>query len=390
MTDNKKELGEMPPQIPQRPDIQPRAPYGGGLAAICAIAAQFGISANPQNLAHQLALDQAGLSSNDLVRAARLLGLKAKIVKRPTLDRLQSIPIPAIVSLADGGWAIFGREVAPGKFNFIDPISMRVAQLDSNDIFQRIGADIVLVTKARTASDERARFGFSWFANVFWRYRRAITHVLVASFFIQVFALSSPLIFQMVVDKVLVYKSYSTLVVLIIAMVVLAIFDSTMKYLRGYALAHTSNRIDVELGSELFYHLFRLPLEYFERRPAGVTISRARETETVRNFLTGQGLTSLIDTLFLFVSIGVLFFYSLKLTVIVLVSIPAYVGVAALIQPIMRERIRQKFSRWSFSQQLMVESIVGVQTSRLPRKLIIHRQWNERLAAYVTPGSRPR
>ena len=130
------------------------------------------------------------------------------------------------------------------------------------------------------------------------RYRRSLAHVLVASLFVQLFALATPIFFQLVVDKVLVHKGLSTLIVLVIGMVTLGLFETVLQFLRTYTLSHTTNRMDVELGRRLFHHLFRLPLAYFETRPAGQTVARMRELETIRGFLTGQGLTSLLDLVF--------------------------------------------------------------------------------------------
>ena len=118
---------------------------------------------------------------------------------------------------------------------------------------------------------------------------------VVASLFVQLFALATPIFFQLVVDKVLVHKGFSTLIVLIIGMVTLGLFETILQFLRTYTLSHTTNRIDVELGRRLFHHLFRLPLAYFETRAAGQTVARVRELETIRSFLTGQGLTSVLD-----------------------------------------------------------------------------------------------
>ena len=136
--------------------------------------------------------------------------------------------------------------------------------------------------------------------------------MLVASLFVQLFALGTPIFFQLVVDKVLVHKGMSTLVVLIVGMVTLGLFETVLQFLRTYTLSHTTNRIDVELGRRLFHHLFRLPLAYFETRAAGQTVARMRELETIRSFLTGQGLTSLLDLVFTLVFIGVMFIYSVE------------------------------------------------------------------------------
>ena len=208
--------------------------------------------------------------------------------------------------------------------------------------------------------------------------------MLIASLFVQLFGLATPIFFQLVVDKVLVHKGMSTLVVLVVGMVTLGLFETVLQFLRTYTLSHTTNRIDVELGRRLFHHLFRLPLAYFETRPAGQTVARMRELETIRGFLTGQGLTSLLDLVFTLVFIAVMFVYSVKLTLVVLVSIPVYVVIATAIRPVLREQIKERFNRGARSQQFLVESIVGAQTLKAASvEPMMQAQWEERLAAYV-------
>src|SRR5208337_4653633 len=247
------------------------------------------------------------------------------------------------------------------------------------------GEAILVTRRLGGAGTDPNTFGFRWFWPSILRYRRPLTHVLVASLFVQIFALATPIFFQLVVDKVLVHKGMSTLVVLIVGMVTLGLFESVLQFLRSYTLSHTTNRIDVELGRRLFHHLFRLPLAYFETRAAGQTVARMRELETIRSFLTGQGLTALLDLVFTLVFILVMFIYSIKLTLVVLISIPVYVVIAALLRPILREQINEKFNRGARSQQFLVESIVGAQTLKAASvEPMMQAQWEERLASYVS------
>ena len=139
-------------------------------------------------------------------------------------------------------------------------------------------------------------------------------------------------------------------------MVTLGLFETVLQFLRSYTLSHTTNRIDVELGRRLFHHLFRLPLAYFETRAAGQTVARVRELETIRSFLTGQGLTSVIDLVFMVIFIAVMFIYSVKLTLVVLMSIPVYLLIAAVLRPMLREQINEQFNRGARSQQFLVEA----------------------------------
>ena len=268
----------------------------------------------------------------------------------------------------------------------IDPSAARRARRSRSSEAEALSSgDGVLITRRLGgAGIDPNTFGFRWFWPSILRYRRPLAHVLVASLFVQLFALATPIFFQLVVDKVLVHKGMSTLVVLVLGMVTLGLFETILQFLRTYTLSHTTNRIDVELGRRLFHHLFRLPLAYFETRAAGQTVARMRELETIRSFLTGQGLTSLLDLVFTLVFFAVMFIYSAKLTLVVLASIPVYIVIASLIRPVLREQINEKFNRGARSQQFLVESIVGAQTLKAASvEPMMQAQWEERLAAYV-------
>jgi ATP-binding cassette, subfamily B, bacterial HlyB/CyaB len=362
-------------------------PLGGGLRALEFVAAVHGKSASPGQMMHRLALGNKPVTARDIVRAADTVGLRARILRNPSAKRLGQIPTPAIIRLQAGGWAILAGEVRPGAFRVVDPVSRQAEETDLAEIERRIDRDVILIANRSENTDEATRFGLGWFLPSISRYRKPLLHVLIASFFVQVFALTTPLIFQLIIDKVLVHKSASTLVALIAAMVLLSGFAAVLKYLRAYALSHTSNRIDVELGARLVDHLFKLPIVFFEARPAGMIVTRIRELETIRNFLTGQGLTSIIDFLFVFVFIGVLWLYSAQLTLIILMIAPLYILIAAAIRPVFRNKIKEKFDRWSFSQNLIVESVVGIQTIKAGAiEPLMQRQWEERYAAYVKTG----
>src|SRR5207245_3543228 len=167
----------------------------------------------------------------------------------------------------------------------------------------------------------------------------------VASFFLQIFALISPLFFQVVIDKVLVHRSMSTLDVLIIGLVALTIFEAVLETLRVYLFAHTTNRIDVELVARLFRHLMALPIAYFQARRTGDSVARVRELENIRNFLTSSALTLVIDLFFTFVFLAVMFYYAPLLTWIVLGAFPFYIAISAGATPLFPRRLDGKFRR---------------------------------------------
>jgi ATP-binding cassette, subfamily B, bacterial HlyB/CyaB len=357
----------------------------GGLAALSLIASYYRVPADPAQLRHQLALTGRMARPEDLVRAANLLQLKSRIIRRVNAKRLGAIPFPAIMELKEGGFAVLGIASNKSRVRIIDPLTHSAREIPLDEAESVSSGSMLLVTRRLGgAGVDPNTFGFRWFWPSIFRYRRPLAHVIVASLFVQLFALATPIFFQLVVDKVLVHKGMSTLIVLVLGMVTLGLFEAVLQFLRAYTLGHTTNRIDVELGRRLFHHLFRLPLAYFETRAAGQTVARMRELETIRSFLTGQGLTSLLDLVFTFVFIAVLFIYSTKLTLVVLASIPVYILIAALIRPVLREQINEKFNRGARSQQFLVESIVGAQTLKAAGvEPMMQAQWEERLAAYV-------
>ncbi len=374
--------------ISERTPAQP-PPAGqsldGGLVALALVAGYYRIAADPAQLRHQLALTGRLANVEDVVRGANLLKLKSRILKGAPAKRLGAIPYPAILALKDGGFGVLGPGPSKGRVRLIDPIGRATQDLSLAEARALSSGEVILVTRRLGgAGVDPNTFGFRWFLPSILRYRWPLAQVVVASLFVQLFALVTPIFFQLVVDKVLVHKAMSTLVVLIVGMVALGLFESVLQFLRAYTLGHTANRMDVELGRRLFFHLFRLPLAYFETRAAGQTVARMRELETIRGFLTGQGLTSLLDLVFTIVFFVVMFVYSAKLTLVVLGSIPFYIVIAALIRPVLREQINEKFNRGARSQQFLVELIVGAQTLKAASvEPIMQAQWEERLAAYV-------
>ena len=366
--------------------VQPPAQMmDSGLAGLTLVAGYYRIAADPAQLRHQLALNGRMANAEDVVRGANLLALKSRILTRVTAEWLGSIPYPALMGLKDGGFVVLGVGTAKGRVRLIDAISRSARDLSLEEARELSDGRVILVARRLGgAGVDPTTFGFRWFLPSILRYRKPLIQVAIASLFVQLFALVTPIFFQLVVDKVLVHKGMSTLVVLIVGMVSLGFFETILQFLRTYTLSHTTNRIDVELGRRLFHHLFRLPLAYFETRAAGQTVARVRELETIRGFLTGQGLTSVLDLVFTIVFFVVMFIYSPKLTLVVLGSIPIYIVIAALLRPALRELINEKFNRGARSQQFLVESIVGAQTLKAASvEPIMQSQWEERLAAYV-------
>ena len=356
-----------------------------GLAALCGIAAYYRIAIDPVLLQRELALSGREANQTDLLRGIKFIGLKGRLAKRRNAAQLAATPVPAIVRCRSGAYSVFGGRLTSGQYRLVDPITNIDQAMSIDDLWAQVEPEVVLLGRRLGGEGfEPKTFGFRWFLPSIWRYRIPLAQVLLASLFVQIFALITPLFFQVVVDKVLTHKGYSTLIVLVVGIVIIGLFDVVLQYLRTYALSHTANRIDVELGHRLFRHIMRLPLSYFETRAAGQTLARVRELENIRAFLTGQGLFCALDFLFTFVFVAVLFAYSWKLTLVVVVAIPVYFTIGTLLRPPLREIVKEKFNRGALSQQFLVEAVVGMQTIKSSAvEPVMQAEWEERLAAYV-------
>lgn len=316
------------------------------------------------------------------MRCAKEFGLKARAITTDW-EKLTKTPMPALAELGDGEFVIVGQMVD-------DKILVQSQKTGRPQLIERREFEavwtkrLVLITRRAALSDLKKGFDVTWFLQAMHKYRRLLTEVLVASFFLQLFGLVSPLFFQVVIDKVLVHRGLTTLDVVIFGLVAVSIFESLLGALRTYVFSHTTNRIDVELGARLFRHLMALPIAYFEARRAGDSVARVRELENIRDFLTSSAMTLVIDLFFTFVFLGVMFYYSPLLTWIVIGSFPFYIGISAGVTPLFRQRLDEKFNRGAENQAFLVESITGVETLKaMAVEPQMQRRWEEQLAAYV-------
>jgi subfamily B ATP-binding cassette protein HlyB/CyaB len=366
----------------ENPNLRPADP---GLTALVMLLRFHGVGVDPEQLRHRLGKDVVGVS--DMVRCAKELGLKVRLY-RTTWERLATTPLPGIAALKDGNFLFIGK-VSEDKAIVQSPLSSRPEVMARSDLERIWDRQIVLMTRRAGLLELSRRFDISWFLGAIHKYRRHLTEVLVASFFLQLFSLVSPLFFQVVIDKVLVNRTLGTLDVIMIGLVTMAVFETILSILRTYLFAHTTNRIDVELGARLFRHLMALPIAYFQARRVGDSVARVRELENIRNFLTGSALTLVIDLFFTFVFLAVMFIYSPLLTFIVIGAFPFYIGISAGATPVFKRRLDEKFERGAENQAFLVESVTGVETLKaMAIEPQMQRKWEEQLAAYVAASFR--
>lgn len=343
------------------------------------------IASDPEQLAHQFKPSGEVFGETEILLAAKHIGLQAKAVKT-SLDRLDRTPLPAMAVDSTGSYFILARFDAE-KALIHDPKAERPQVVSRAELLARWNGRLILFASRASTVGEMAKFDFSWFIPAVVKYRKLLGEVLLVSFVLNLFALVTPLFFQVVMDKVLVHHGLTTLDVIAVGLLVVSVFEVVLSALRSYVFAHTTSRIDVELGARLFHHLLHLPLGYFQARRVGDSVARVRELENIRAFLTGNSITVVLDVLFTVVFIGVMLFYSGWLTLVVLASLPLYFVVAMLVTPLLRARLHEKFNRGAESQAFLVEAVSGIDTLKsMAVEPQMQRRWDNQLAGYVSAG----
>ena len=257
-------------------------------------------------------------------------------------------------------------------------------KLNKDRILEKFSEGIDYLTIERVRTTPVNRFGFTWFIPALRKYRSILIQVFAASFIVQLFTLANPLLIQVIIDKVISQRSLDTLQVLGIALLVLTLIEGVLGSLKTFLFVETTNRIDQRLGSEVIDHLLRLPLEYFDKRPVGELGTRIAELEKIRNFITGQGLSAILDAAFSLIYIVVMIIYSLKLTLIALIVLPIQIGLTIIGAPLFRKQFRESAEDNAKTQSHLVEVITGIQTVKAQNIETTSRwKWQELYSKYI-------
>jgi ATP-binding cassette subfamily B protein len=314
---------------------------------------------------------------------AAMAGFAAQLVRLPVAN-IPRVQTPALLFWNGVVSVLF--EINQTFATIANPCSglHRIPLKDFNAVFG-IEAEILL---ARPLPDEeKSKFGFRWFLPAIRQHKRALIEVFIASLFIQFLGLANPLLTQVIIDKVLVQNSLSALNVLAVLFIVIAIADTALTALRTYLFVDTTNRIDLALGSRIMDHLYRLRLGYFQRRPVGEVSSRLHELENIRQFLTGTALTVGLDALFSVIYMGIMFFYSISLSIVALIVVPLLAAVTLAGAPILRRQILRRSEEGARTQSHLIETITGVQTVKAGNIEQHSRwEWQKRYAGFVSAG----
>lgn len=353
------------PAAEPEPDLA--YPYVGHINAIAA-----GLTMVCQQLDVPVQLDWMvrqvrGQRSRDLVSGAEKAGLQSRRLIISTWADLRQTTLPALLSwdkdpsaaAPDQHWVVL-YEVKGTSLTIADPhdADQSARRLAREAVESHWDGELWQLEPVQT----QEKFGLSWFLPAVMRYRRLLGEVLLASFTLQLLGLATPIITQVVIDKVMVQGSIPTLDVMAIALLAVAVFEAVLGILRMFIFTHTTNRLDLSLSAQLFRHLLRLPLSYFEARRVGDTVARVQELEDIRQFLTSTALTVVLDSIFAVIYLIVMLYYSVTLTGVALAVLPLFAVLTLAATPILRRWLDQTFDRSADSQSFLVETVTGIQT----------------------------
>lgn len=336
-----------------------------------------------------------------LTEALEQAGFEVRPARR-SLKRLRSLPAPVLLWLrpAPGDAAALGEPCLLLARNGATALIALPGQgvpheVSLEQLAQRHTGDVLLVSlrvSEPVDGDPNGRvlrrpFGFAWFGPELLKYRRLWQEVLLASLAIQLMALGMPLLTQTIIDKVIVHHTRSTLVVLVIGMACFALFSALLSWLRQYLVLHTGNRIDASLGAAVFEHLLRLPPLYFQHRPTGVVTARLQGVETIREFLAGAAITLILDLPFLLIFVGIMFYYSTPLALMVLAVLAMVMGLSLAVAPLFQARLQRQFMMGARNQAFVTEYVAAIETVKsLQLEPQLRSRYRGFLAAYLQAG----
>jgi len=321
------------------------------------------------------------VTETNLIKIAKSIGLKVKIHKYQS-NNYENIPLPAMAETKEGAYLVVAQNRGDG-FLIFDPEAGKPEKISYEDFEEGFSGRFLLATDRAFISQD-VKFGLKWFLPSIIKFKKSFIEVLIGALAIQLLGLASPMVTQVIVDKVLMHKSFSTLNVLMIGLIIIAFFEMSLGIAKNYVFTHTTNRIDVILNARLFQHLFKLPQNYFESRRVGDTIARVREIENIRRFLTGTPLSSILDTLFIVVYLVVMWIYSPDLTKIVFAMLPLFVILSIIVTPMIKNRLKEKFNTGAEVQSFLVESVSGIQTIKsFALEPLSQKRWEDKISSYT-------
>ena len=366
----------------------PMLPHLTALRCLFLVALHHGIQVTPDKLQTIDAADTAGA----MMRLMREIGLANKILKKSKWADLTNLgnAYPVLCEQKGGNWVIVASVLPAADggrvLAVLDPRHEQAGlNLVSRENFEPAWSGrMILMKRTYSMTDEVQPFGLKWFMPEILRNKKYLRDVAIAATMSNIISFATPLFFNLLIDKVVPHRSFTTLYTIILAFVMTIIFDAMFSYIRHYMMLFAGNKIDAKLASRTFEHLLRLPMNYFESTSAGVLIRHMQQTESIRNFLTGRLFQTLLDASALPLLIVGLAMYSGTLTLVVVLFSLAIAGVIGIMIPAFRVQLERLYSAEGERQSDLVETIHGIRAVKsLALEPLRKASWDRRVVNTV-------
>jgi ATP-binding cassette, subfamily B, bacterial HlyB/CyaB len=375
-----------------------RAPFFWALEGLCALHRKpFSSELSQQQVAPPYTVESLTQAASNHGFDARLCKVRADKLHKEAFPLVACLkPVEPAEPLADSVGLGLLLQADEGNVLLVEPGDATPRTITITELGERYLGHVVRTTpKADPATDpdseadarQHRKFGFHWFVPELLKHKKLWHEVLLASLVIQLIALATPLFTQTIIDKVVVHRTQSTLVVIAIGMAIFMCFSAGLSWLRQYLVLHTGNRVDAVLGSSVFERVFKLPPLYFQHRPTGVIAARLHGVETIREFIASAAVTLVLDLPFLLIFVAIMFYYSVTLTLIALGILAVIVALSLVVAPMFQARLQEQFQLGARNQGFITEYLVGLETVKsLQLEPQLNSKFSAYLASYLTAG----
>jgi ATP-binding cassette, subfamily B, bacterial HlyB/CyaB len=354
-----------------------------GLIVFEIIARMNQLEVDVRTIAREYAIGNREVTTAELLRILKHFEFRARIKKLGLAQLAKKYPTPAIALLKDQSFCLVLKiDSAKKKALVFSPLKKTPEEMSFQELEKIATGELIVLSHKKMT--KQLKFSLKWFFDEILNYKPLLAEVLLGSFFIQSLGLVTPLFTQVILDKVIVHRSLTTLHVLAIAFIVMAVFEFLLNIVKNYIFIHTANKIDAKLGAKLVKKLYALPYIFFESRKVGNIIARIRELDSIREFITNKSVTILIDMLFSVVFVAVMLLYSVPLTLVVLVFMTLLAIIYFFMTPPIRARLEEKFQMGAQSNSYLVETVTGIQTVKsLAIEGTMQKKWEDFLGQYI-------
>lgn len=347
-------------------------------ACVVMVGRYWGKEFNINRLRELAYVSRDGASLKGLTNATESLGFNSRPVKA-SLDRLANQKLPAIAHW-EGNHYIVVFEITPKHVIVCDPAIGQKKLTHAEFNAGWTGYSLLIQPTLALQQSEGKSTNIWQLFQLIKPHKVVIAEIFIASIVIQIFGSISPIFTQLILDRAVVHRAADSLATFGVGLLIFGMFKIVMSALRQYLMALTANRIDAALVIGFIRHTFSLPLSYFDARHVGDIISRVQENHKIQSFITGESLGILLDLLSVFLYVTLMFFYSWKLALVTLISIPPFLLLNFASTPFLKKISREVFNATNYQNSYLIEALNGVRTVKsMSVERSVRWNWEERL-----------